>query len=630
VEEIQMRRAAIAVISVLLMLVSTASVMARAPETSVAREAHARPGAGASTGLDGAHRLVHSSYPARFEPGRAGGSATVGLLYGTENLNPYFAGPAVVNATQRGLVHITDDLRYLPVEAIHVPTVENGRVTQSASGSATVAWRLRAGLTWSDGIPLTCSDYHFTLEWLLNPGNDPSFKYPYLTRAGAWHFSSTGTLSPKDVNLRIGCPSSTEMTWAFREANPDFLSLLPVPLPEHYLSRFAVSATAEGDGYRAEQLAHVPVSGPFRFVSSKENRTELTRNDRFQDDLSGGPSYLARLTLLTEPDAAALTAAYRNHVIDLAIDLTQDDRSGLAGMDRLLVGATPQTERLVPNWSTRHCSDLQAKRGGACPMADPAVREAVALAIDRAAISRDVYKGMAWLTRNTILHREWYASSAALPGFDLAAARRTLSRDGWVMDRSRHVRFRDFNRDGIKDGNDYDAIALACTTDNRPDRMATLTLIAQQLRRVGIRLTVQAVPITVLFGTWSDTTADTSCNLAHGTYDLAEYAFYWYADQSAQFFPYYHSSQFEPGGLNDGRVNSRAVDAALVTASTSMDANAVFDAMASFQRSSANQIVDIPLYHSETVALIDPSLHNVNLDTASSPLWNVQDWWIGR
>ena len=89
--------------------------------------------------------------------------------------NPYYANQVIemdiTTATEGGLVTVTDDLRYMPDQATGVPTVANGGVVIHSAGDVTVKWRLRPGLLWSDGQPLTCDDYSFTNDWILDPAN---------------------------------------------------------------------------------------------------------------------------------------------------------------------------------------------------------------------------------------------------------------------------------------------------------------------------------------------------------------------------------------------------------------------------------------------------------------------------
>ena len=62
------------------------------------------------------------------------------------------------------LLTISDDFKYVPqLAAEPIPTTENGGVKLPGdNGDAmTVTWKLRDGLKWSDGQPLTCDDFKY-------------------------------------------------------------------------------------------------------------------------------------------------------------------------------------------------------------------------------------------------------------------------------------------------------------------------------------------------------------------------------------------------------------------------------------------------------------------------------------
>jgi ABC-type transport system substrate-binding protein len=56
----------------------------------------------------------------------------------------------------------------LPVLAEEIPTQANDDV--SADGTV-VTWRLKPGVTWSDGQPFTSQDLVFTFDMIMDPSN---------------------------------------------------------------------------------------------------------------------------------------------------------------------------------------------------------------------------------------------------------------------------------------------------------------------------------------------------------------------------------------------------------------------------------------------------------------------------
>ncbi len=95
----------------------------------------------------------------------------------------------------------------------------------------TVTWKLRDGLKWSDGEPLTCDDFKYAWEWVLDKDNT-------AIRAG-WE-------NIKDFE----CASDTDMIWHFDAIYEGYLTLAVAPLPRHYLKDIPIADQVKGAGLR--------------------------------------------------------------------------------------------------------------------------------------------------------------------------------------------------------------------------------------------------------------------------------------------------------------------------------------------------------------------------------------------
>ena len=146
----------------------SSAALAQDPSASPAPATSAAPTTG---GPD----LFNTTYPDRFAEGTPGGTVIVADWQEANLFNPYYYNQVteadVATATQGGLVTQTDDFKYAPDFAVSIPTTANGGVVVNENGSVTVTWKLRDGLTFSDGAPLTCDDYAFTAGWVIDPAN---------------------------------------------------------------------------------------------------------------------------------------------------------------------------------------------------------------------------------------------------------------------------------------------------------------------------------------------------------------------------------------------------------------------------------------------------------------------------
>ena len=646
------------------------TVAAQSPDASTAPAA--------SMAAAGGPNLFNTTYPSRFvapTDGQTGGTVIFADWQEANLFNPYYNGQvteANVNvATEGALINSTDDFKYVPDQAVSIPTTDNGGVVTNADGTVTVTWKLRDGLKWSDGTPLTCDDYKFTNEWVTDPTNTGLFagKSGYLTTAG---LLVTGDLKPEDINLTVDCPSATDMVWTLREPYEGYLSLLPFPLQRAYNSQFTIPDMITGKGWSAAEMPNVPVSGPFKFSQvTPGQQLDLVRNDNYSDAITGKPAFLDGLTFKWYGDADTMIAAYQgaNPEYDVATDLNDGDLPKLDGLNNVVSLDSLTYEFLRPNWDPAHCSLLlQPARGGACPASDPSIREALKYAIDKSAINARLLGGNAAIATTNVSPSAWfYVAPTGEDVQDLDKASAALAAGGWVSDPNTGLLFKNVDGDftcdndpaspapvqtgdpatvcaafpaaedgsfpfsAIKDYSkgDYDAKIELCTT-TRQLRQDVLAMVSGFLNQVGVQAVISPVSASDLFATYNESTDQTPCALSRGNYDVALHAFSVPLDPISN-YPVYHSSQFEPNGSNDGKVNDPGIDAALDNTKNTIDFNVVLSNMADFQQIYQDKTVEIPLYFRKEVYLQNPALQNFTGNpTSTGPLWNVQHWFFNN
>lgn len=165
-----------------------------------------------------------------------------------------------------------------------------------------------------------------------------------------------------------------------------------------------------------------------------------------------------------------------------------------------------------------------------------AVRRAVALAIDRAAIIEYVFRGTA-RPASTLLAPEHWAGNPGLAAIkpDLDAARRLLAQAGYGLDRHLHLGYK---------------------TSSDPFRVRIAAILQQQLARVGIDLKVQSYDWGTFYG-----------DVRAGDFQL--YSLSWVGIKSPAIFRYaFHSTSWPPAGANRGRLRDTAVDRLIEQAET--------------------------------------------------------------
>ena len=263
---------------------------------------------------------------------------------------------------------------------------------------------LEPDATFHDGKPLTTSDVQFTLDAVRDPGKRVDHLRGLLEDVEAIEL-----ITSHEIRLRLKRPSG----WVLRA-----LAEIPI-LPMHIYDGSLLAGGA------------LVGTGPWRLVSNKGGVVHLTRFDKYW----GKPAAIADLEFVYQPDAAiALTAAKRGE-LDIVPALIpahwpeQASAPGVSSMFAPLELAPPRLRYFAFN----------AQR---TPLDDARVRHALALLIDRRAIARRVFAGLA----RPALWPIWPGGPVSgpespIPDFDPAAAGKLLDAAGWI----------DSDKDGIRD-----------------------------------------------------------------------------------------------------------------------------------------------------------------------------------
>jgi peptide/nickel transport system substrate-binding protein len=341
--------------------------------------------------------------------GSAGGPAPAGvvrfdLAADPSTLNPLFLHPDAASVEQQvarlAFEPFVDlDARGRPVPALlaEIPTRANGGL--SADGR-TIRYRLRPGVTWSDGVPVGANDVLFTLHAILDPRNPVRSHegYDLIDRAVA---SDARTVV---VHLRRAWAPAV-LTYFSYGFSPQFV------LPEHVLrdqpplDRAAFNASPSvGDG-------------PYRFVWWKRGEgLRYVPNPRYW---RGAPKVDA-LDVRVIPDPGSNLVMLQSGALDwnLIAPVQIAVLQGKPGID-FVKTSTAVVAGLAFN--TRHA-----------PLDDVRVRRAIAMSVDRGAISKKVTLGAYPVTDMLQPQFSWaYDPSVREPGYDPASADALFARAGW-------------------------------------------------------------------------------------------------------------------------------------------------------------------------------------------------------
>lgn len=214
-----------------------------------------------------------------------GGRAVIGLAAEPTTLNPLLA-PAddeaarlIAQAWNVGAFDVAGDTgETLPGVVADIPTVANGGVALNDDGTMTVTYQIRDDATWSDGVPITGTDFQFTLETILDPDIPIS----------------------RDVYRDITTTEIEEKTFRYTLAAPDirYERLFDTLLPEH---------DVQGSDFAKDWNDTTWVGGgPFILDEWQPGvAARFTRNDEYREidaDTGALLPYLDEVEFRTMPD----------------------------------------------------------------------------------------------------------------------------------------------------------------------------------------------------------------------------------------------------------------------------------------------------------------------------------------
>jgi peptide/nickel transport system substrate-binding protein len=551
------------------------------------------------------------------EDGPDGGQIIFADWQEATQYNPFYVGQVseanVAAAVWASTVVATNDYKWAPDLAKEIPTIDNGEVKVPGDGgdAMTVTWTLKPDLKWSDGQPLTCDDFKYAWEWVLDPKN-----------------VGVTTIGYEDITA-FDCPDASTMVLHYKKIFEGYITQHTSPLPRHYLKDIPIEQQTKGAGFKAADVKKLPVSGAFKIDSvTPQAELRLVRNDNYKSPFRDKPAHLDTLIFKWYADADAMIAGFKGGEADGATDLQDSDLPKLkeVGIPDANVSAIPAFtyEMLTANWSPKTddsdkgggCTHNAAvlDRGDGCPMSDPAMRQAIAYAVDKNEINSRILSGQVVVANTLISPDAWFYADQTPTNFDIEKAKGILDAAGWVP-----------GADGTREKGGVKARIELCTT-SRQSRQDTLALVAAHFKEIGIDAVINPVSPADIFEIYNDATRDTPCSIRRSNFDLAEFASSSSLDPLG-FYTGFHSSQFYPVGANQSRVADPDIDAALDQMVKSVDFNVIKTAMAQFQKVYVEKAVEVPLYYRKNVDLKGDKLGNFTGNpTQFGPTWNVWDW----
>ena len=411
-----------------------------------------------------------------YKPTKRGGGGTLKCLWwqGATLLNPHFA---VGTKDQEGsrifyepLAGWDADGNLVPMLAAEVPTVQNGGLSRDGM---TVTWKLKRNVQWHDGKPFSADDVLFNWEYAADPATA-------AVSIGSYKDVKVEKLDSHTVKVIFQKPTPY---WA-----DAFVGTRGMIIPKHLFEAF------KGGKSREAPTNLKPVgTGPYKFVDFKPgDMVRGTINTAYHEP---NRPHFDTVEMKGGGDAvSAARAVLQTGEFDYAWNMQVEDEILLrledSGKGRSEITPGANIEHIQVN-TTDPWTEVDGERSSAKTkhpiFSDPAVRRALGMLIDRAAVEKHIYGRTGLATGNFLNNPERFRSKNTKWEFNVDKANQLLDTAGWKR-----------GPDGIrvKDGRKLKFVYQ--TSINAP-RQKNQQIVKQACQKAGIDVELKAVTASVYF-----------------------------------------------------------------------------------------------------------------------------------
>jgi peptide/nickel transport system substrate-binding protein len=512
------------------------------------------------------------------------------------------------------------DVSYKAGDAVY-STTEFQVVPAEADGTAkqlVVTGKIKPGLKWSDGEPLTAGDFVFAYNTACDP--DSSSEDQTYCKLG----SSPGA---GGLLASYEAPDDTTLVATYVPGALDPLYFATVfgpqggPLPEHVFGGMSAADIAKDEratgGTSAVPLAY----GPYMMKSwEKGDKITFEPNPHW----SGTPPKTPKIVYKFFADSVALASAVIAGDIDSASGTTgvsidqypylvsvQENGDITLEVDK----DAASFEHITINLYDPKDSTFKTPHP---VLSDINVRKAIAMALDRQQMVDTIFFGQSSLVDQPHLPQmASYNEAMGKITFDVEGAKKLLDDAGWVP-----------GEDGIRVKDGQRAAFTLLTTSGNPLRQKSTQILQSNLKDVGIEVSMNYQPSSVVF-------SDDGIN--HRLFEVAEYAnvfssvdpgSWWYGMGSCLIAaPENNFASPNVTGWCDEEASDAVTRAAYLTLDPA-ERKAAWDV--ALTKYFENGMMRIPLFIRPSVLAKVPELAGPALDSTEYFTWNAADWTLAE
>jgi peptide/nickel transport system substrate-binding protein len=412
-----------------------------------------------------------------FAPTRRGGGGPLKVLWwqAPTLLNPAFATGTKDQDGSRifyePLAAYDPDGNLAPVLAADIPSVDNGGLGRDGKW---VVWNLKKGVTWHDGKPFTADDVVFNWEYAADPATA-------AVTVGAY----------RDID-RIERLNDYAVKVVFKQPTPfwfeAFCGQNRALIPKHLFAAY------KGEKSREAPTNLKPIgTGPYRFVDFKPG--DIVRGEINPGYHVPNRPFFDSIEMKGGGDAvSAARGVLQTGEYDFAWNIQVEDdilrRLEQSGKGRAEIYPTGNIEHIQCNFTDPR-TEVDGERSSVKAthplLADPVVRQALGLLVDRAAVHEQIYGRQGQATANYLNAPPRYFSRNTRWEFNVDRANQILDAAGWRR-----------GADGIRAKDGKRLKFLYQTSTNAP-RQKTQQIVKFACAKAGIEIEIKSVLASVFF-----------------------------------------------------------------------------------------------------------------------------------
>ncbi|HEY0348598.1 MAG TPA: ABC transporter substrate-binding protein [Pyrinomonadaceae bacterium] len=318
----------------------------------------------------------------------------IALSDNVKTIDP-IGSPSVDAASERVRVLIFNSLVKKDEKFDYVPELASN-IQRSVDG-LTFTFTMRDGVTFHDGRPFTSADAKYTLDTVL--GNSFAKSASFFEGTGANRTAYVKSIEAPDAHTLV-----IQLSKQWTGLLPNLVTIAMIPK----------------DGYESEKTQPLG-TGPFKFKSydSTQQVLDLEANSNYYD----GPPRIPTLRVRVIADANAMQAELRSGRVDiapLATSLSPDAIKSLAQDPNLNVQKFPGSNLNLLTFNTKEP-----------PLDNVKVRQAIAYAINRESLIRDLVLDQGIIAHSILPEASWAYAKPVTYQFDPNKAKQLLDEAGF-------------------------------------------------------------------------------------------------------------------------------------------------------------------------------------------------------